>query len=758
MPRLLLMLWLCYLPLAQAQNGENSGGQLQAQINGETINLPQLKTDIKADIQGDLATVSVRQTFINPGNSPINATYLFPLNKDAAVYEMIMEVGDERLRAEIQRVEEARQTFQKAQREGKSAALLSQHRPNMFTQDVANLMPGLPIVVTLRYVQPVPKADGEYELVIPLVVGPRYQPQGAGTPQLSQQPLDDTLHPVALDNPPSQSAGGGGVPRWQMDNPPNLAGGADQNNSRTQFGTWELQQLPAYPPVAGLDLPGSIGADRVDLVVNLNGGMPIQAASSATHPLAQEKISEQQWRLQLAAGRTLANRDFVLRYQLAGANPQAGVLAYQDQRSGYFSLLLEPPAQPAAAQINPREVVFVLDCSGSMAGLPVAASKGLARTMLQRLRPDDYFRIIRFSDSATEFSSQPVLAIPANIQQGIHYLNALRGSGGTEMGSGIRQALGAHAAPGTMRLVVFLTDGYIGNEFDILKLISQQLGDARLFAFGVGTGVNRFLLAEMGRVGRGFARFMDPSSERLSDVVEELAARLQAPVLTDIRIDWGELSPVDVTPEPLPDLFAGDSLRIMGRYQRPGVYDIVVHGKTAGQSAQLPLRIELPEQTENSSGQAVALSWARAAIKQAMHWFSTPPKLRPQSTSDQTLKQRITQLGLDYALVTQWTAFVAVSEKIYNPNPQLTPTLPVPLSQVAGVSELAYGANKQPARPAKPLQAAPGPVQLAQAPNLVGNAAPEPAEWLGLSLLGLFLLVIWHKRRKTGIAGALKPV
>ena len=774
-----IMLMLCTLLPAciQAQQAvsieESLGGRLQAQITGETVFLPNLQTDIEADIQGNLVTVSVRQTFINPSNTPINASYLFPLNQNAAVYEMTMEVGEERLRAEIQRIEEARANFQKAQREGRSAALLSQHRPNMFSQDVANLMPGLPIVVTLRYVQIVPKIDAAYELVIPLVVGPRYQPANATGPMLSQDSLDDELQPLPVAQIDLQQSNPAGVARWQMDAPPGLAGGATSSNSKMTFGRWEVQELPAYPPVAGLELPSEIAADRVELSIQLHSGIVIQQAHSPSHHLLQEQISPQHWQFSLSSQRTFANRDFVLRYQLAGNSIQAGVLSYWDEQDqqGYFSLLLEPPAQPVAAQINPREVVFVLDCSGSMAGLPMAASKALASTMLERLRPDDYFRIIRFSDSATEFSQQPVLATANNIQQGKRYLDVLHGSGGTEMSSGIRQALAAPAASGTVRLVVFLTDGYIGNEFDILRLIKQQLGTARLYSFGVGTSVNRFLLTEMARVGRGFVRIMDPTSEKLSAVVEELAGRLQAPVLTDIRIDWGEFKPLDVTPEPLPDLFAGQSLRILGRYQRPsnetsydtGHYTINVHGQVAGQTARLPLQIKLSESNpddassaDQSIGRSLPLNWARARIKQAMHQLSTPPGLRPDNISDDTLKQQIIQLGLEHALVTQWTAFVAVSERIYNPNSQATPTLPVPLSQVAGVSELAYGkkpSNKStlPAPPA-PLQATP-PLQLAHipAPNLVGNAAPEPAEWLGLGLLTGILLLTMRSRRYASI-------
>jgi Ca-activated chloride channel family protein len=274
---------------------------------------------------------------------------------------------------------------------------------------------------------------------------------------------------------------------------------------------------------------------------------------------------------------------------------------------------------------------------------------------------------------------------------------------------------------GAVRLVWFLTDGYIGNEMEILKLIEDKLGSARLFSLGVGTAVNRYLLDEMGRVGRGFARYMDPT-ERVEEVAEELTERLQSPMLTDIGIDWGDLRPVDVSPEPIPDLFAGQSLRLAGRYEQPGTYQITVHGQVAGRPASLPLAVTLPEHSEE--GSAIALIWARSAIEQAMHQFITPLGLRPSGLDDDALKQRVVQLGLDFSLVTRWTSFVAVSQQIYNPNPEATTTRPVPVPPVKGVTEAAYGDPAQFTQGGMPAQFA-------------GGAAPEPALLAGLLLVAL---------------------
>ncbi len=692
---------------------EQLGGTVQAEVDGETVLFPTLKTDIEADIRGDLATVAVVQTFANPLPTPVNATYLFPLNKDAAVYEMIMEVGNETVRARIEPVEQARATFKRAQQEGRSAALLTQYRPNMFSQEIANLMPGLPIRVTLRYVQTVAKVDGVYEMVVPLVVGPRFQPVGAG---------------VAPDVEGGAETGAsvqaGGVPRWREDGPPATAAA----DAQAAFGQWELEALPTYPPVTGLDIPRQVDAERVSVAVSLHAGMAIQYVESRTHAIDIQVRSVDHNEITLADQRTVDNRDFVLRYRLAGETNQAGLLSYRDERGGFFSLLIEPPAIPQPSDISAREMVFVLDCSGSMAGLPIEASKAFMREALRKLRPEDSFRIIRFSDAATEFSTRPLAATPGNIRHGIRYTDGLRGSGGTMMSSGIRQALQPPVSAGAMRIVVFLTDGYIGNEIEVLRLVRQTIGSARLFAFGVGTGVNRFLLSELGRVGRGFTRYMDPT-EDLREVAVELAERLQSPVLTDIRIDWGELSPSNVMPKVIPDLFAGQSLRVQGRYARSGTYTINVHGRVNGRTAVLPLRVELPE--ESAQGPAVALTWARSAIGESMRQLSAPIALREANLSDDSLKQAVTKLGLDFSLVTRWTAFVAVSDKIYNNNPLTTPTRPVPLPQVKGVSHLAYG----------------NPTSMPNSPQFTGHATPEPAAILGLTLIVLLFIAFMLRGR-----------
>jgi Ca-activated chloride channel family protein len=694
----ILLISFSILSIAHAEiDTDKLGGRVEAVTSsGETLLFPTLKTDIDIDIQGDLASVTVQQTFANPLNTPLNVTYLFPMNKEAAVYKMVMEVGNEVVHAQIKKKEEAQATFDQAKREGKSAALLKQHRPNMFTQDIANLMPELPMRVTLYYVQTLSKVDGAYEVVIPLVVGPRFQPPHAG------------IAPKFDDNESQQQT--------------------------TQFGQWELEALPTYPPVKGLNIPETIDAERVAIQIHLNGGMPIQQVYSRTHQLDINNTDENQRIIQFAKGRVIDNRDFVLHYSLAAQSNQAGLLAYYGEQQGFFSLLIEPPAIPKNHQITAREMVFVLDCSGSMSGLPMDASKAFMREALQNLRPSDTFRIIRFSDSATEFSSVPLSATPQNIQEGISYTNSLYGSGGTMMTEGIKQALQVPVPKNSVRLVTFLTDGYIGNDHEVLKLIKRLLGSARLFALGVGAGVNRFLLSEMGRVGRGFTRYMDPTEE-VQAVAKELAQRLQSPVLTDISIDWGELQATQVMPQTVHDLFAGQSVRIQGRYAKSGRYVIKVKGKVQGRVATLPLAIDLPAQGEQGKqGEAIALIWARSAIKDKMRLLNIPNNMRSARISDDVLKQQVTQLGLDFSLITQWTAFIAVSKQKYNPNATQTPNKGVPLPMVKGVTKLAYGSPGRTNQSTRKKSVS------------VGSGVPEPAMVFGLLLV--IMILGWFARKQ----------
>jgi Ca-activated chloride channel family protein len=700
-----LILSLTFSSNAFASFENDLGGSVQAKVDGKTIHFPALRTDIHAKIQGDLATVTVVQTFANPTTVSLNATYLFPMNTNAAVHAMTMEVGDEIIQAQIQRIEKARRTFEKAKKQGKAASLLTQHRPNMFTQRIANLMPGLPVKVTLVYDQIVPRVDGNYELVVPLIVGPRYQPERSG-----KAPL------VVEDS---------------------FSLGIKKVASKSKFNQWEVEALPSYPEVAGLTIPDTISKDRVSITINLEAGAVIPNVFSRTHKI-QVTGDDKNKSITLVGGRTIDNRDFVLRYQLSGQNTQPAFLATNDSKNGYFSLWIEPPASPKSQDITAREMVFVLDTSGSMSGEPMNASKVFMRHALKNLRREDYFRIIRFSNNATEFASGPVRATTTNINRGLTYVNSLYANGGTEIPNAIRQAFSMAKPDGTLRIVVFLTDGYIGNESEVLRLISSNIDDARIYAFGVGTSVNRFLLSEMGKKGKGFARFIDPT-ENSEEVALELADKLESPVLTDISIDWGELKVSQVTPAVIPDLFAGDSIRILGKIEGTGKHTVNVLGQVRGRKASLPIEAVIPKGKEETSSSPIPQIWARSKIADHMDQINTPITFKTTQLSNDELKEKVITLGLTHSLATRWTSFVAVSQTIVNKNPENANDASVPLPMVKGVGPKAYGQV----------------VSTKFAQNFAGNSAPEPATWAGLLVILLAALIFYKRRQLIGRANLI---
>ncbi len=620
---------------------------IEAVSNGEVVELPLLRNEVTVDISGDLASVALIQTFANPGDLALDARYVFPLPENAAVHAMRLVSGDMVIEAQIKRVEEAQQVFQQAKQEGKQAALLTQHRPNVFTQDIANLPPGHEVRVEIEYAHPVPKLDGAYNFHFPMVVGPRYVPAQrahAGEPE-----------PLAMGH-------------WSVSTP---------------------------------EVPEFIEPARVSMHMRLDGGAALRSVRSPSHSLT---VTGSGTTREIELDGTIPNRDFVLRYALADDELAASVTAFAEEGRGVVSLLIDPPMDVLDSRLTPREMVFVLDTSGSMRGAPMESSKAFMRKVLETLRPTDSFRIVRFSRNASQLSTEPLPATAANLQKGFDYVDRLAASGGTEMRSGVNAAFGPDPLPGTVRNVVFLTDGYIGNDVDVIRLVEANRGEARLFALGIGQSVNRYLLEQMARTGHGTARVVLNMNEAGPAAVQ-LAEQLSAPYLTDIRIDWGEAPVRDVTPEILPDLYLGQPLRLLGKFDEAGTYAITVHGRIAGAEATLPLEVSLPK---NATGpKALPVTWARGQIADRMVDY-LDPSLASAARND--LREQVTVLGLEYKITTQWTSFVAVAPNIVSKAPSFS------------------GPSGQ---------------------NWGGNAAPEPAGWAALILMALGLGGLGRRRRKS---------
>jgi Ca-activated chloride channel homolog len=586
--------------------------------------LPLEHTQVEAEVTGPATRVKVVQTFANPYPEPIEAVYVFPLPQDAAVGDMTIKIGERVIKSVIKRRREARTIYEDAKRSGKTAALLEQERANIFTQSVANILPGEKILVEIVYDEVLDQEQGQYELVFPMVVGPRYVP---GMP---------------VDRP---SSGGGRVA--DTDRVPDAS--------------------RITPPALK---PGERSGHDVGLRVLFRRGLPVREATSPTHRVKLENTPEGTV-VSLAGADTIPNKDFVLRWTLGSDRPQVAVYAHRSANGGHFMLLFEPPAGNAKVAATPKEMYFVVDTSGSMSGEPLALVKRTMRHAIEHLDEKDSFQVIRFSDGVSSLSREPLPASPENKRRGLSFVNGLDAGGGTEMSKGIRAALEA-PSPGRLRIVCFMTDGYIGNEQEILDTIRERLGEStRLFSFGVGSSVNRYLLDEMAVVGRGAVQYalLDEAPEAQ---VKKFYDRLARPLLTHIQVDFGGLEVGELSPSRVPDLFGAQPLVMLGRY-KPGRGTMRVRGRIAGTPVEYAIPVDFPA-TEDDNATLGPL-WARAKIAD----------LSRQPGGSSAAEPEITELGLSYRLATPFTSFVAVEDKVVNERG--TPvTVQVPVEMPEGVS------------------------------------------------------------------------
>ncbi len=569
---------------------------------------PLKHTDVRAAISGPLARVTVTQEFENPFAEKIEAVYTFPLPPDAAVDDMTMRVGERTIRGIIKTREEARKIYDEARRTGHVAGLLDQERPNIFTQSVANITPGAQVKITISYVETVPYEAGSYEFDFPMVVAPRYMP-----------------------GRPTGKQGGG----WA----PDTTGVPD--GSRIS------------PPVTP---EGTRAGHDISLEVKLDSGVAIESLASKTHAVAIERQAANRAVVRLRDQATIPNRDFILRYAVAGRRLEDAVLTHKSGKDGYFTLLLQPPQRVAPAEVTAKELVFVLDTSGSMSGFPIEKAKETMRLALDGLNPHDTFNLITFSGDTHVLFPQPVPATSENLVRAQEFLRSRGGSGGTEMMRAIRAALEPSDHQDHVRVVCFMTDGEVGNDFEILSEI-QRHPNARVFAFGIGSSVNRFLLDNMARQGRGDVEYVGLKDDG-SAAARRFHERVRSPLLTDIAIDWGGLAVTDVYPTRIPDVFAAKPVVLSGRYTSPGSGTVRLRGKMAGRDFTREIRVTLPAaQQEND---VLGTLWARRKIADLM---SRDFAGLQYGAPGAEVKDEITRLGLEFRLMTQFTSFVAVEEK-----------------------------------------------------------------------------------------------
>jgi Ca-activated chloride channel homolog len=578
---------------------------------------------VRAEVSGPVAHVTIHEVFGNRNKVPSEAVYVFPLPHQAAVHGMSIRTKGKLVRAVIQRRNEARATYEEASRQGKTASLLEQQRPDVFTQSVANLMPGDTIGVELELDMPLAHAGEWTEFVFPTVVGPRFCPPGK-VPDMGKI----------------------GAPR-----------------------------LP----------PGMVAPQTLDMQVRLDAGFPVLALESPTHCVASQgkRDGSQSWQgpveVRLDHGAAVPDRDFVLRWKTRKASASATVLVDGNGKDGHFLLEIQPPAQSDATNATPKELVFLVDQSGSMGGEPIALVKRAMRKALETMEPRDKFQIIGFSNSVVKFAPQPVAASKANVAKGLSWVDGLSANGGTYMLDGVREAMLTPVDDNSLRILAMMTDGYIGNESEILEWVSKHLDHrTRTFAFGVGSAVNRSFLYEFGLAGGGKTEFVT-LDEDPAVAVERFRGRIDRPVLTDVQLDWHGLDVATVTPMRIPDLFAGEPLLITGKFKSAASGHVTVRGTVAGQEVAMDVPVDFERAQKRS---AIGTLWARARIEEMSRAGNHQP-------GDDTV-ELMTRLALDYRLMSQWTSFVAVADSVVNEGGhQQHMTVPLPMPR--GVSPAALG-------------------------------------------------------------------
>jgi Ca-activated chloride channel family protein len=592
---------------------------------------PLKHTDVEADISGFVTRVRVRQTFHNPLDRKIEAIYVFPLPPDAAVDGLVMTVGERRIVGQIKPREEARAVYEAARAAGHVASLLDQDRPNIFTQAVTNIEPGAQVVIELSYVETLRYDDGVFEFVFPMVVGPRYMPGAPTGRQGSGWAPDTTQVPDA---------------------------------SRIS------------PPVAP---PGTRAGHDISVTVHIDAGMPLFELHSVLHEVDVAQTGAGRATVALRNQADIPNKDFILRYRTATDAIGDAFLTHTDARGTFFTLVLQPPRAVRPEQAVAKELIFVIDRSGSMSGFPIEKAKETMRLAIERMNPQDTFNLLSFSGGTGRCFAKPVPNTAANRAIALKYLADLYGSGGTEMMPAIIEALGGPHDPRRLRVVAFMTDGYIGNDMEIIDAVRKHAGTARVFAFGIGNAVNRFLLDGMAHAGRGVVDYVTLESQA-DGAVGRFQERLHAPLLTDITIDWGTLSAAEVYPKQIPDLFSQQPMMVHGRLQGTADGTLVLRGHTA--AGPLARQIHVHSPAEPAQHAALAALWARAKVKERLSQDYTALQ---RGTFPEAIQRDITALGVEFQLVTQFTSFVAVEELTVTVGGEPI-TVAVPVDIPAGVS------------------------------------------------------------------------
>ena len=698
---------------------------------GGGLEAPRLSSEGTMTVNGMVNRVTLRQVFRNPTIHWLEGIYVFPLPERSAVDRLTMTVGERQIQGRILERAEAERAYKAAAENGQRASLVSGERPNVFVTAVANIGPGEEIAVEIGYQDTAAYEKGVFSLRFPMVVAPRYSP--------APEPRDEA--PVAGGPTPLQP----------------VASGPGQDEARDLFG-----------PVA------TDGETRnpLSLTVLLNAGVELQSLRSLHHPVAIESRDGGRQEITLQAGQVPANRDFVLEWTpLASATPQAAVFAEEVGGEAHLLVMMVPPSSdeagaPEPSAPRPRELVFVIDTSGSMHGDPLDQAKAAVIAALKRLNPEDRFNVIQFNSVTHALYKQPVEASVANVARAFHYVSALESDGGTEMAPALDLALTGGAPDSHLQQVVFLTDGAVGNEEALFKIVAERLEQRRLFTVGIGAAPNSHFMRRAAELGRGSFTHIGKLDE-VAARMEALFAKLENPALTDIRVGWPNAAGkrVETYPSPLPDLYAGEPVTFSARLGGVALAELEGRMLVTGNGPQGPWQQRLGLDGLSEAPGTASL-WARAklaAIEDRLYQPSDVP-VDPAAVRADALA-----LALEHRMVTRYTSLVAIDEAVARPDDKPLSNEEIPRDLPVGWDAgKVFGGSPSQDRSAALRQHA-----LSSAPALFALQASQdqavtlpqtatPAERMAiiggaylLFGLGLLLLVLFRRRLEQHLVAKL---
>ncbi len=633
---------------------------MKTDVPGEYLMAVNLDTKVDMEINGMVAEVSVKQSFKNTSDKWSEAVYVFPLPEDSAVNSMKMIIGDREIIGEIKKKAEAKKIYNKAKKAGKKASLVEQERPNMFTNSVANIGPDEVVTVEITYLQKIKYDQGTFSLRFPMTITPRYIP---GNKLVSDRAVnvEDSEKTIELNQGDGWAVNTDSVPDASRITPIIVPLG--KSNEQTEDNEEVIELI-----------------NPIEICISLNAGLPLETVKSSYHQIYTEN-NENMYEISLAAGKVSMNQDFELVWSpKVGSEPEAAVFSQQVEGDTYAMVMVMPPQKISAQTSLPKEMIYIIDTSGSMGGTSIVQAKESLLYALKRLNKNDKFNIVEFNSHTRQLFNQPKYANSHSISNARDFVNGLFANGGTEMAPALQTAFANKETEGYLRQVVFITDGSVGNEDELFRLIKRDLGKSRLYTVGIGSAPNSYFMKKSAQFGRGTFTYIGDQGE-ISTKMSDLFKKIESPVLHDLEIMWPEGVTAEVLPKKIQDLYLGEPLMVSAKLNSVDG-ELLIKGKAADKEWSRTLKLG-----KGQDHDGVSTIWAREKIESLMD------KQIVNGEYEDT-KQQIVDIALTHKLLTKYTSFVAVEQKISRPSDKEQSKSIVPNAQPKGQSPQHYAYPK----------------------------------------------------------------